>query len=408
LPFLVQLIVYKFETQYQFRAWRLPPGLQAELLRDFRQIVNDIQYPNHVRGAAAYQLAVCSFQGYGGAPNNDQCFDWLSQAQHLSFGPTQISQRRLKNRVNPESQVDSLSTADFDAWLDNIEFGFQEIYASPRYSGSIEGYQHLHSIPYATYVRTEAYKDRKMQHMLEYIISWHRDSKTGLGSFQDEDWSEDFAFFIGTPRSLEGDAFEAKNTTIEEPENLTVTDGLIGATLLQHAVIQANHGLTRLIVSKEGVNLNDCGQIHGLTPLLISCMQGDMYLVKYLLDREASVQGRDAMCGRTVLHFLSQFTDYVLMERVCEEAIRCCIDINITDNDGRNPLHATFIGLDRSGGEAAKLLLKKGCDPVASDSLGFSPLELAARNFNLQLVKLILKFAPAFERSVPRQITKLT
>jgi ankyrin repeat protein len=244
--------------------------------------------------------------------------------------------------------------------------------------------------------------------MLQYIISWHRKSETGLGSFEYGGCSGDFAFFIDTPRSLEGDTFEAKNTALHDPENLTVTDGLIGATLLQHAAIQAHHDLTRLIVSKEGVNLNDCGQIHGLTPPLISCMQGDMYLVRYFLDGGASVQGRDALCGRTVLHFLSQFTDYALMKQVCEEAIRCCIDINSTDNDGRNPLHATFIGLDRSEGEAAKLLLEMGCNPVASDSLGFSPLELAARNFDLHLVKRILKFAPAFERSVPGQVTKVT
>lgn len=198
------------------------------------------------------------------------------------------------------------------------------------------------------------------------------------------------------------------NTALEDPENITNTNGLIGATLLQHAAIQANHYLTRLIVSKEDINLNDCRQIHSLSPFLISYVQGDMYLVRCFLDHEASVQGRDALCGRTVLHSLSQFTDYALMEQVCEEAIRCSIGINNTENYRRNSLHATFIGLNQSGGEAANLLLKKGCNLVASDHLGFSPLELAARNFDLDLVKLILEYTPDFERSVLGQVTRLT
>lgn len=373
----------------EFRAVWLPVGLQKELLRDFKRVVASEAYPQHVRGLAAFQLAVCSFEGYGVPASIDQCCHWLSEAKRFSFGPAGLIEKRFRAAFSGETVNGSISLEDVKAWSQNTEFGYNEIYRSVRYSGAAEGYVHRRSDVNRQFLKTDKFRRTIAQNTYDYILMWHLDfgyqvSDNG-GDSQDDPAASDL------PRQPDIEEWTPWYKWLEGVEDASFPR----LTQLQHAAVQGKLEVVQSIVGRPGANVDDCGQVPGFSALFISSMCGDIDLVHILLDHGAKIRCQDqgdALRGPNVLHWLSQFTDCKLMERVIYRALEEGLPIDCADSDGRTPLHSTFIGEDRSEGKAARLLLRFGSNPTLPDNLRFTALELAARDFDTDLLQVMVSF----------------
>lgn len=153
-----------------------------------------------------------------------------------------------------------------------------------------------------------------------------------------------------------------------------------GKTALGYFAHHAHKSLVKLVLS-AGADINQACPAYG-TALFASLYSGDESITQYLLDRRANPDALAPSGNPIVFEVISARPD----------RLRCFVDagvnLDVRDNQGATPLLAAC----RSGGRAAQaiLLLEKGQDINARDSLSLTPLMYAAMSQSVEIAKALL------------------
>jgi ankyrin repeat protein len=205
--------------------------------------------------------------------------------------------------------------------------------------------------------------------------------------------------FLGGVRLLESVGLEILDlisledcATLDEVFDVTDEDG---RTPLECAAMRGHEGFVKLLLSKDGVNIN--GQRGGRPSLLLAAANGHVAVVKLLLAKGGvKVDSKDRF-GWTPLSWAARNGHETVARLLLAED---GVDADSKDYDGRTPLSWAAA----SGHEAVVrlLLAKDGVDPDSRDRLsgtslfymrsgyGWSPLSWAASNGHDTVVRLLL------------------
>lgn len=129
----------------------------------------------------------------------------------------------------------------------------------------------------------------------------------------------------------------------------------------------------------------------GMTPLMIASMENHTEIIRTLIDKETSFEGKNNF-GRTVLSFAVSYTESV---EIIELLMKKGADITTRTKYGSTLLHYVNDRKVTKGYvndvKIAKLLIGKGLDVNAIGREGMTPLMLAACCGNVGMVKMLIK-----------------
>jgi hypothetical protein len=129
----------------------------------------------------------------------------------------------------------------------------------------------------------------------------------------------------------------------------------------------------------------------GETPLHWAAQMGRLKLAVLLVRRGARVDARNKYRQQPI--HMAVWSPAVLVFLLAKGA-----DPNARDMDRLTPLHwAAWLGRAAS----AKILLKRGARPDLKDAAGRTPLDLARQNGHQEVIKLLVRPAPASRRPGP-------
>ena len=162
-------------------------------------------------------------------------------------------------------------------------------------------------------------------------------------------------------------------TTDDDEEHLTAFS----------VAVQYGHPEVVSLLLEADADTDMCGDICGETPLLSAAFNGDLDIVRLLLEAGADKEKFD-IDGQTALHNAS--------EKGHLETVRLLLESGSNrdpcDNQGRTPLHLAFEGGHL---EVARLLLDSGAKKEPCDSQGRTPLHLFAKGGHLEVMPFVLQ-----------------
>ena len=169
---------------------------------------------------------------------------------------------------------------------------------------------------------------------------------------------------------------------LERGADINVQGGLYGSAL-QAAVKGGNQEIISLLLER-GADVNVQGGFYG-NALQAAAAGGNPRIVKLLLDYGADVTIQPKMANRrSLLHFGVRSGSLAILEKLCGAGAD--IYLNTQDDSGLTPLHAA---VNRERVAMVKYLLERGASPNVEDLGGNSPLQLAIRNQNRDIVLLL-------------------
>ena len=166
--------------------------------------------------------------------------------------------------------------------------------------------------------------------------------------------------------------------------------------LLISSILNGNIDSVKLLL-KQGANPN-YENIYGITPLLFAVEQGDTVLIKILLDKGADMNIVPPYDPPAVSFAVINFKDTVLRFLLRQGA-----NPNIVDQAGRTPLYYAI----RNGNyQAADMLLFYGANP---DTLieGWTPLQLASYYNDTLLINMLVYYGADVNRPDTLGLTPL-
>ena len=142
------------------------------------------------------------------------------------------------------------------------------------------------------------------------------------------------------------------------------------------------------LVELENVNPNDLDinatDKFGATPLQLGIAHQSTDVVAWLLDAGADVTLQDRE-GKTALHAAVEYS----MVSVAEAVIRKNPEVvDIPDVHGNQPLWVAVFKA-RGDFELVELLLRHGADPTHKNKADMSPVDMARRKKNFELLELL-------------------
>ena len=164
------------------------------------------------------------------------------------------------------------------------------------------------------------------------------------------------------------------------------------ATILHLASYQGQLQLVRILVDR-GANINAKDNLDQ-TPLhrvlaAEDCPSEDCFSVAQLLIEHGADVNAQNVCGETPLHLVPRFWDLNLVRTLIDRGA----NVNAEDDQGRTPLHRvlesrTSADEDRFG--VVQLLVERGADVNARHENHDTPLHLASSKPELSLVRILL------------------
>jgi ankyrin repeat protein len=210
-----------------------------------------------------------------------------------------------------------------------------------------------------------------------------------------------------TPLHLVVDSAIAKGTEKWEVAEAIIKDGhpdlelktgashsLPGSSALAIAVYKGNADMARLLL-EAGADPNSRTQCGGAVAMQLSVNQD---VVRTMLEFEPDLESEDDD-GDTVLNALLTWTSIPVSISVVRDLLRQGASIERPNKRGKTPL---FKALYKHDMEIARLLLKRGANPLhISKDLG-TPLHAACQGGPFQAVKLMLQTVGFLEMACPK------
>ncbi|GJC88347.1 putative ankyrin repeat protein RF_0381 [Colletotrichum liriopes] len=153
-----------------------------------------------------------------------------------------------------------------------------------------------------------------------------------------------------------------------------------GASVSVDMTYNSNPAIMAKLI-EYGVDINAANS-SGWSPLDIASKQGDLDVIKLLLENGASIWAD---------------TIYNSNPAVMTTLIEHGVDINAADPSGKRPLD---IALQRRDLDRVKIVLQKGASIDAADTYGRTPIEIAAREYDLACVDLLVEKGAVFTKGL--------
>jgi hypothetical protein len=163
-----------------------------------------------------------------------------------------------------------------------------------------------------------------------------------------------------------------------------------GCTVLHAAAAFGLHSLALAILEVECSNLArwDIGDANGRTPLSLAAEQGNLGLVKLLLNAGAGISTRDNRYGLSPLHWAALEGHKSTVEFLLENGA----EVNVSDSSGASSYcTALSVAAARGHKEIVKLLLENGANiNLFGLKNGWTALNLSAGYGHKAVVKLLI------------------
>ncbi|MCD4793249.1 MAG: ankyrin repeat domain-containing protein [Bacteroidales bacterium] len=156
-------------------------------------------------------------------------------------------------------------------------------------------------------------------------------------------------------------------------------------TPISYAVINNNFYMCKILIEK-GADVNVFNK-DDTTPLSIAVKNKFTETARLLIENGADVNYIYKK-NFTLLCFSLEEDYFDLIELLIETGID--VNIPVTESYGLYAYTALHFAVEKNYYDCTALLLKKGSDINAKDSKGFTPLSIAVRNNNLELVNLLI------------------
>ncbi|KAH7309907.1 hypothetical protein B0I35DRAFT_440801 [Stachybotrys elegans] len=371
-------------------------GARLEFSRDLdRRARYDVTWNQHERAEAAYQSAIAHFEGNLVPKDIEKSLKFLLQAvkdgcSKAISGCTNIFQS-LDREMPSQLALRVQSLLPEIAMMQLVRVSWLTILN--RWSQfdtflAIRQWAHQDEASYNGFVSSSYFRCQQLA-----VLS----TVTALSGFQGRwdrsEWATIFSQQQQSSLSLVepplGSFDEAKFAkSMSQGQDVDFLDPC-GLTLLQKAAGLGNMRLVKILLDL-GANVNAAQGSWGWTPLLMSCVTGNVRVACYLESRGADPSAKDNS-GRTVLHFLNKCRTSDEVRSIMALGSRAGIDLETRDLRGHTPLLSTSVGWDFSRGLAACALQSKGANILVKSNEGWSPIEGALRSLDVDLVRLFCR-----------------
>ena len=130
-------------------------------------------------------------------------------------------------------------------------------------------------------------------------------------------------------------------------------------------------------------DVNDAATVDGLTALHFAAQNGNLDIIKFLVEHGADISAQDYEQSRSVIHFAAENGDIECIKYLTEK------EANLLDQDIYGATALDYAA--RSGHlEAVKYLVDKKIDYTAKDSRGWTVMHYAACGGNVDSIKYLL------------------
>ncbi|KAM0865935.1 hypothetical protein ACQ4PT_042945 [Festuca glaucescens] len=154
-----------------------------------------------------------------------------------------------------------------------------------------------------------------------------------------------------------------------------------GETVLHFAASEGCVGSCRFLVEELGFDVN-CVSNTGVTPMLFAAFEGNVQVMRYLLDHGGDPAMPDDK-GSTPLHLAAEEGHYEAARLLLSKGVRA----DPIDHRG-TPLH---LAAAKDHDQVVKVLLEHGADPNRVVHHVFSPLMMAVRGKALKCMRLLIE-----------------
>lgn len=166
-------------------------------------------------------------------------------------------------------------------------------------------------------------------------------------------------------------------------ENKGADDDVYYGKSLMHCAVRGNNlEVVRFLVEEKEVDSN-LANIWGVTPIQHASEQGNLDIVKFLVEKGADFNSMDNT-RRTSVHYAAKQSNPSIIEFFVEGGA----DFMAHDSDLKTPLHYAAKGGNL---DVVKFLVKKGADVNYADRGGKTPLHWAAYMGDLNIVRSLIK-----------------
>ena len=157
-----------------------------------------------------------------------------------------------------------------------------------------------------------------------------------------------------------------------------------GQTPLYSASKKGHEDIVDIFLEQKGIDKEKGPE--GSTPLNIAAQMGHIKVVRMLLLEGVDVNARDNS-GRTILYNAALMGGIEIVKMLLKEE-----GINIEEGQRHQKFHITPLGAAAMNNWAiAKIFIKAGANLHSADEIFVTPLQCAASNGNLRVVRMLLK-----------------
>ncbi|KAM0865937.1 hypothetical protein ACQ4PT_042945 [Festuca glaucescens] len=174
---------------------------------------------------------------------------------------------------------------------------------------------------------------------------------------------------------------EAALRRLAKEKNLRGGKDTKGETVLHFAASEGCVGSCRFLVEELGFDVN-CVSNTGVTPMLFAAFEGNVQVMRYLLDHGGDPAMPDDK-GSTPLHLAAEEGHYEAARLLLSKGVRA----DPIDHRG-TPLH---LAAAKDHDQVVKVLLEHGADPNRVVHHVFSPLMMAVRGKALKCMRLLIE-----------------
>ena len=157
-----------------------------------------------------------------------------------------------------------------------------------------------------------------------------------------------------------------------------------GLTALSLACLQRSYLTVKLLLEKEGVDINSVDYTAGRSALIFAAVINDSSIVELLLQHGADPSLQDRQGGTAVLRAVDNGS-YEVIESMLRSNME--IDLKTKDDDGRSLMHSASVN---GHPRIIRLLEENGLNPNIKDKNGLTPLHDASSSGRLDVTETLL------------------
>ncbi|XP_020297132.1 ankyrin-3-like [Pseudomyrmex gracilis] len=163
---------------------------------------------------------------------------------------------------------------------------------------------------------------------------------------------------------------------------LSYSEAWLGGYALLCDAIRKKHTQVIKLLLASGSKVNFTTPKINNTPLHLAVINGDIEIIKMLLDRHADVNAT-SWYGTTPFHYAIEEKEMEIAELLFNHGA----NVNASSNDGVTPMH---LAVQKGHVDGVKMLMDRGANINAETRDGTTPLHYAIKEKEMEIAELLL------------------